>query len=90
VQLETRVLDAYMEMDPALGHNVVGAILSVLGHRVALNDVLGDGRMTVCLARRDTNRVVEVDLAVYRRCRIGQEKYLLRFVDERELESYGH
>jgi hypothetical protein len=46
--------------------------------------------MTVCLARRDTNRVVEVDLAVYRRCRIGQEKYLLRFVDERELESYGH
>jgi hypothetical protein len=41
--------------------------------------------LTVCLARRDTGQIVEVDLAVYRRRRISDETYFLRFVDEREL-----
>lgn len=85
VQLESRVLQDYTEIDPALGHNVVGAVLSILAHRVLLNDILGDSRLTVCLARRDTGQIVEVDLALYRRRRINEETYFLRFVDEREV-----
>ena len=85
VQLESRTLEDYQEMDPAMGHNVVGAVLSVLGCREVMGNTLGDGRMSVCLARRDSGQTVEVDLAIYRRCRGGQETYFLRFIDEREL-----
>lgn len=90
VQLESRVLEDYQELDPALGHNVVGAILSVLGCREMVGGTLGDSRLSVCLARRESGQTVEVDLGVFRRCHGGQETYFFRFIDERELvlENY--
>ena len=85
VHLESRVLEDYQEMDPAAGDGVADAVLSLLCYQILLGDTSGDGRMTVCLSQRDSGQAVEVDLAVCRRCHGGQETYLLRFIDEREL-----
>lgn len=85
VELERRVLEDYVELDPGLGENVAGVVLSVLSYDVLTDGRLGDSRMTICLLRRDSGQPVEVDLGVYRRCHGGQETYVLRFMGEREL-----
>ena len=65
-------------------------MLSLLGYKMLLGDTLGDSRLSVCLARRDSGQAVEVDLGVFRCCDGGQETYFFRFIDERELglENY--
>jgi hypothetical protein len=62
-------------------------VLSVLSYHEAIGDVLRDQRMTVCLARRDTGRVVEVDFGVQHGRGSEQDSYYLRFAGERELGS---
>ena len=71
VHLDQRVLDNHHELDSALGQNVAGAVLSVLGCRVARGDIDDDRQLTVSLRRRDGDRIVEVDLAVLHRRRAG-------------------
>jgi hypothetical protein len=85
VQLENRVLEEYREVDPNLGYDAIGTIFSVLSYHQGLGDLLRQDRMTVCLVRRATGRVVEVDFAVnYNGERDG---YCLKFAGERELGS---
>jgi hypothetical protein len=85
VQLESRVLEDYREFDPLVGYNVAGVVLSTLSYDVLMGGMINQSRMTVCLARRDSNQTVEVDLAIHRRVRSGQEGYFLRFADEHDL-----
>lgn len=85
VQLERRVLEDHCELDPAAGDNVTGLVLSVLSYDALMGGMLSDSRMTLCLVRRDSGQMVEVDIDVQRRCRNGQNIYFLRFVDEHEL-----
>jgi hypothetical protein len=88
VFLEEDFLDAYGEIDPALGQNVIGCVLAVLACHLALgNGSLGDDQMTVCLIRRQDDRTVEVDLGIRRHRHAGRESLSLRKVAERELEN---
>lgn len=88
VFLEEEVLDAYGEIDPALGQNVIGCVLAVLGCHLALgNGNLGDDRMTVCLIRRQDDRMVEVDLEIRRHRQDGRECLSLRRLAEREMDE---
>jgi hypothetical protein len=87
VKLQNRVLEKYQEVDPALGYDTLETVLSILSYHESIGDLLRDGRMTVCLARRDDGRVVEVDLGVQHDCGSEQDCYYLRFAGERELGS---
>jgi hypothetical protein len=86
VFLEEEVLDAYAEIDPALGQNVIGVIFAVLSCHLALGQgSLGDDQMTVCLNRREDSRMVEVDLGIRRHRHAGRECLSLRRVAERDM-----
>ncbi len=83
--LEGALLNDYSEMDPAVGYNVVGTILSVLGQQVRREGGVGD-LVSVCVRRREDARPVEVELEVKRRRRFGRGCILLRRAKERVIE----
>lgn len=86
VFLEEELRDAYAEIDPALGQNVIGSILAALSCYLAMGQgTLSDDQITVCLLRRADDRLVEVDLEVHRHRRAGRECLSLRQLTEREM-----
>jgi hypothetical protein len=86
VLLEEEMRDAYAEMDPALGQNVIGSVLAVLACHLAMGEGgRSEDRISVCLLRRSDDRLVEVDLAIHRHRRAGRECLSLRGVAEREI-----
>lgn len=88
VFLEEEVLNAYGEIDPALGQNVIGCVLAVLACHLALGKGnLADDLMTVCLIRRQDDRMVEVDLGIRRHRHAGRECLSLRRVAERAMDE---
>jgi len=89
VFLDREVLDGYSELDPALGLNVAGTILSVLSCQLAAHPSGGPSESTnVYLLRREDAQVVEVDLQIHRLRRRGRECLLLRKTREQSLEVH--
>jgi hypothetical protein len=84
VFLESRVLEEFAELDPALGHNVAGVIFSVLACHLAGGHGAGDDRLTICLTRRSDGRPIELDLMLFRRRQEDGERFYLRVADVRE------
>lgn len=85
VSVETRILNDYAEIDPALGMNTAGVILTVLVCHIAMAPGgSAEDRITVCLQRRNDEHLVEVDLAIRRSRAAGGERLLLQFETERE------
>ena len=81
--LESRVLEDYQEIETSPQEDTLAVmIFSILDFHV--KDKLWDKRMTLLLVRRDSGKIVEVDLAVRRRRNHGKDRYLVRFVAERE------
>ena len=85
VLLETRVLEEFAELDPALGSNPAGIILAVLGFHLINGHAAGDDRLTVCLVRRRDGRQVEVDLMLLPRRQAGGERIYLRLAGVRAI-----
>jgi hypothetical protein len=84
VFIEKELLDCYGEIDPALGKNVIGIILSVLSCHLGMgHGSLGDDQITVCLTRREDDCMVEVDLGIRRHRHEGRECMSLRKLAER-------
>jgi len=85
VWLHNEVLDAYGELDPAVGRNVVGAVLAALGSHVASGRSFGGTELVpVCLRRRQDGNAVEVELRVRRVRRGGRECLAVTAAEERE------
>ncbi len=84
VLLDTALLDDYAEPDRGLGLNTGGVILRVLAqHLASCPGGGGDDSIIVCLHRREDGQRVEVQLAVKRSRRQGQECLLLSRLGER-------
>ena len=74
VLVHHEVLDNYGELDPGMGRNVVGAVLSVLGcHLASGGSFAGIELLPVCLRRRQDGQPVEVELRVQRLRHSGRE-----------------
>ncbi len=86
VLLEQRVLADFHEFDSDLGDDTAGVILSLLAYDL-ITKPAGDGRLTVCLVRRQDESLVEVDLMVLRRHKPHGECIYLRLAGVRELSS---
>lgn len=83
--IEAKLLDDYAELDAGLGQNLVGVILSVLGHHLSLNPGgTHNDKISVCSIRREDVRVVEVDLGIERRRVRGCETIILTKIAERD------
>jgi hypothetical protein len=81
--LESRVFEDYQEIDTLPQEDTLAVmIFSILDFHV--KDKLWDKRMTLLLVRRDSGKIVEVDLVVRRRRNHGKDRYLIQFVGERE------
>jgi hypothetical protein len=84
VFVDQELVDAYAELDPGLGQNVLGTILAVMathlagGKTLACNDVL-----PVDLRRREDGEPVEVQLRVRRFRSAGRECVALGCAGER-------
>ena len=89
VLLDSEVLCDYAELDPALGHNVAGLVLCVLGCHML--DKLEKGAakdlIAVCLCRRQDARVLEVDFQINHVLVNGYESLVLCKAGERDLDS---
>jgi hypothetical protein len=84
VLLERRVLKDFREIDPDLGDDTAGVILSLLAFDLATKPA-GDGRLPVCLVRRSDEKIVEVELMVLRRQKSHGEHLYLRLAGVHEL-----
>ncbi len=90
VLLQEELRDAYAEIDPTLGQNVIGIVLTVLACHLAMGQGgLSDDQITVCLIRREDDRLVEVDLGIHRHRQTGRECLSLRQLAEREVAERG-
>lgn len=79
VFVESAVLADYHEIDPAVGLNVIGLILTVLYCRLAVAPGGGpDDPLTVCLVRRTDGRLVEVELTLRRSRGRGGDRIMLQ------------
>lgn len=87
VLLESRVIEEFAELDPALGHNTAGVVLAVLLSHLAGGNGGGDDRLTVCLTRRSDQSAVEVDVMLLRRRQAGSERLYLRMADVRDISE---
>ncbi|MGA2246000.1 MAG: hypothetical protein ABSH48_13450 [Verrucomicrobiota bacterium] len=88
VLLDEAIVRDYGELDPALGLNVCGQVLSVLGRHVAANRGGGPNDMlSVGLRRRADNHKVEVSLAVIPGCRDHREVVFLHKIGEVTMED---
>ena len=86
VFIEAKILAAYSELDPALGQNVGGAILSVLGtHLATYPGGVPEEMITACLVRRTDAQAVEVDLCLQPIRYLG-ERLILRQAGERQAQ----
>jgi len=91
VFIETEILDNYSELDPSLGQNTIGVVLAVLScHLHMSRGGLGEDTITVCLLRRQDDRVVELDLGLHRRRHAAGECFELRRLAEREVDVTLH
>ncbi len=87
VYLSQEVIEDYREMDPNLGYNTIGVVLSVLRrHLAALPAVERPDTVSVGLCRRQDDRDVEVVLSVSRSRRQGQECLVLCRLGDREIQ----
>ncbi len=87
VYLAKEVIEDYREMDPNLGYNTIGVILSVLRrHLAAMPAVERQDTFSVGLCRRQDDRGVEVVLSVSRSRRQGQECLVLNRLGDREIQ----
>jgi hypothetical protein len=83
VFVETQVLADYQEIDPAVGLNVIGIILTVLYCRLAMPPGAGPGEpLIVCLLRRTDGRLVEVELTLHHSRGPGGETITLQRTTE--------
>jgi hypothetical protein len=84
VFVETQVLADYHEIDPTVGLNVIGIILTVLYCRLAMAPGGGPAApLTVCLRRRPDGRLVEVELTLHHsRGRAGESITLRRAAEQ--------
>ena len=81
--LESRVFEEYQETDTSPQADTLAVmVFAILNFHVG--DKLWDNRMTLLLVRRDSGKIVEVDLVVRRRRNHGKDRYLIRFAGERE------
>lgn len=84
VYLDPVVLDNYSEIDPALGRNLVGCVLSVLAQHVTANPGGGaDEHLPVAVRRREDGGEVELLLSLSRSRRSGQLALVLTHAGER-------
>ena len=86
VLVATEILDDYREIDPALGLNAAGQILTVLARHIQLTP--GGGRkenLSVCLRRREDDREVELFLTLVRSRRQGAQCLQLFKLGDREI-----
>jgi len=87
VFVETQVLADYCELDPAVGLNVIGIVLTVLYCRLAMTPSGGPADpLIVCLLRRVDGRLVEVDLTLHRSRSRGGESIMLQRSAEQVME----
>jgi hypothetical protein len=87
VLLDQRVLDDFCELDASLGDDTAGVILALLAFEAAAQ-ATGDGRLSVCLRRRD-GQAVEVDLMVSPRQLPGGNCLYLQWTGTRDLAVAG-
>lgn len=81
--LESRVLEDYQEIETSPQEDTLAVmIFSILDFHV--KDKLWDKRMTLLLARRDSGKIVEVELVMRRLRNHGKDRYLVRLAVERE------
>jgi len=86
VWLDAGVVEDYAEMDPTLGRNVGGVVLSVLARHLSTEPDGGNGNIvTVGLFRREDGKLVDVDLQITRGRHQGTSRLLLTKVDAREV-----
>jgi hypothetical protein len=84
VYLDPVVLEDYHEIDPTLGRNLVGCVLSVLAQHVTANPGGGgDEHLPVAVRRRDDGGEVELLLSLSRSRRSGQLAMVLTHAGER-------
>jgi hypothetical protein len=87
VLVVTTVQDDYAEPDVSLGFNAVGVILRVLAqHLAACPGGGGNDSIEVRLHRREDGRLVEVQIAILRSRRQGQECLLLSRLSDRPVD----
>ncbi len=86
--IDNELVDTYAELDSSLGHNVIGAILTVVASHLATGQqFLGDDVLLVDLRRRQDGEPVEVTLSVSRSRKSGRECLSLRWGGEQALET---
>jgi hypothetical protein len=87
VSVSSRLLEDYAEIQPVLGLNVVGVVLSLVSYRWAslLAVINTPETVTACLLRRRDGCVVELDLEILSVGLSGRRSLLLRITDERVL-----
>ena len=78
VLLESRVLQDYGEIEPALGLNTAGLVLSVLSSGLAVSSE--DDRLTVALFRRSDGAFTELQLRFRRGFVAGGQEFLLVYL----------
>jgi hypothetical protein len=88
VVVEPGLLENYAPADPTVGYNTAGVLLSLLSYRLAATRP-GKQRelITVCLARRQDDRLVELDVEVLPARRKDGCCLYLRAIKEQEPQS---
>lgn len=87
ILIASDILDDYQEIDPSLGYNAAGIILSVLKrHLAVLPAVEQSDSFAACLRRRADGRKVELSLSVSRSRWRGEECLKLHRGEDREME----
>jgi len=90
VAVPRRLLEDYTPIDPTVGFNTAGILLSLLAFRLAATRPgHAPGLITACLARRDNGRPVELDLEVSPTRSIEGSGFCLRVVAERDAPAAG-
>jgi hypothetical protein len=90
VAVPRRLLEGYAPIDPAIGFNTAGILLSLLAFRLAaIRRGEAPGLITACLVRGADGRMVQLDLEVSRTRRAGRSELCLRVVAERDALAAG-
>jgi hypothetical protein len=84
VAVPRRLLEDYAPLDPTLGLNTAGVLLSLVAYRIsATSRTQAAGVITACLIRREDDQWVELDLKVCQSGVNGQRRLWLELVEER-------
>jgi hypothetical protein len=87
VLLDQRILTEYRELEPSLGDDTTGVILSVLAFHLLTRTIGNSGRLPVYLLRREDQQLVELDLRLTGQKRDSGQRLYLRLAGVRELGS---